>query len=101
MLLPRPSFDRTKAPSLTLNLLMWIAPSFLNPLRENVVTTIDFALAMVSRPLPSQSVTGSSSRTATSLMTKAVNGLMWILENSIRPFRTFSKDWTTFRAMNV
>ena len=53
---------------------MWMAPSFLNPFRENVAT-IDPALASVSASSPSQSVTGSLSMMATSLSTNALNGL--------------------------
>ncbi len=74
MLPPRSSFARENEASLMLSLLMWMAPSFLNPFRENVAT-IDPALASVSASSPSQSVTGSLSMMATSLSTNALNGL--------------------------
>ena len=73
MLPPRSSFARENEASLMLSLLMWMAPSFLNPFRENVAT-IDPALASVSASSPSQSVTGSLSMMAISLITNALNG---------------------------
>ena len=100
MLPPRSSFAKTNMPSLTLSLFMWSVPSFLNPLRENVVT-MDLALATVSSRSPFQSVTGALSIRTTSLSTNAEKGFRWIFENSTRPFSASPRASTAFLAAKV